>query len=55
MAEEPTSARVVERYVIAKFDGDPPTADAPKVPVEVVTVERRSDDTITTAISHPKE
>lgn len=50
MNAEPTSARVVERYVIAKFDGDPPTPEAPKEPVEVITVERRLDGQETVTI-----
>jgi len=55
MGAEPTSAKVVERYVIEKFDGDPPTPECPKQPVEVVTIERHSDDTITTTVETPKE
>ena len=55
MTSEPQAARVVERYVVEKFDGDPPTAACPKDPVEVVTIERRSDGTVQRTVDPPKE
>ena len=49
MAQEaPTAARIIERVVIEKFDGDPPTPDHPKAPVEVVTIDRRDGQTSVT-------
>lgn len=41
MQPEPQAARIVERITIAKFNGDPPTPDHPKEPVEVITIDRR--------------
>ena len=55
MRAEPTSAKVVERCVVEKFDGDPPTPEHPKEPVEVVICERRSDDSSTTIRLTKKE
>lgn len=40
---ESTLPRLVERVIVEKFDGDPPTRDCPKRPVEVVVMERRVD------------
>ena len=54
MPNEPQAARIVERIVIAKFDGDPPTAEHPKDPVEVVTIDRRGED-YTVTREHPGE
>lgn len=50
MPHEPQPARVIERYVLAKFDGDPPTPESPKDPVEVVTIERHADGSLTHAV-----
>ncbi len=55
MTVEPTSAKVVERVVIAKFDGDPPTADHPKEPVEVVVLERRADGTTSQTVTKKEQ
>jgi len=41
MADTPQAARIVERITIAKYDGDPPTPEHPKEPVEIVTIDRR--------------
>lgn len=45
---DPTLPRIVERVVIEKYDGDPPTPDSPKTPVEVVVIDRRDGVTSVT-------
>ena len=55
MRPEPTAARITERYVIEKYDGDVPTPDQPKQPVEIVTIERRADGTTQTTVQPSKE
>lgn len=51
---EVTLPPLVERVVIEKFDGDPPTVAQPKRPVEVVVMARQGD-TVTVTRSAPEE
>ena len=55
MPKTADGARITESVVVKKYDGDPPTPECPKDPVEIVFIERRDDNTSTTIITKKEQ